>query len=89
MDPFDLFRYALGTVVTIYATVISLQIGWEWYVWLTGGDRYIDLVRRYVIVQALRLRFATFWGDVLVCGLLCIAFLLMWRLHWLIEARAL
>ena len=89
MDPFDLFRYALGTVATIYATVVSLQVAWDWYVWLTGGDRYIDLVRRYVIVQALRLRFATFWGDVLVCGLLCITFLLMWRLHWLIEARAL
>ena len=89
MDLFDLFRYALGTVVTIYATVVSLQVAWEWYVWLTGPERYVGMVRRYVIVQALRLRFATFWGDVLVCGLLCLTFLLMWRVHVLIQRHAL
>ena len=85
IDFFNFFRYALGTVVTIYATVVTLQSLWGWYVWLQGGDRYISLVRRYLIVHGLRLRFRAFWGDVIICGLLCILFLLIWRAHGVIE----
>lgn len=89
IDFFEFFRYFLGTVVTIYATVVTLQSLWGWYVWLAGGDKYISLVRRYVIVQGLRLRFKTFWGDVIISILLCVAFLIMWWLHVLIYRQAL
>lgn len=85
IDYFQLFRWSLGTVVTIYATVVTLQSLWGWYVWLAGQDKYIGLLRRYVIVQGLRLRARQFWMDVLVCLLLCVAFLLMWWLHGIIE----
>jgi hypothetical protein len=84
IDFFNFFRYFLGTVVTIYATVLTLQSLWGWYVWLAGSDKYVSLIRRYVIVQGLRLRFKTFWGDVIICLLLCIAFLILWRGHVLI-----
>jgi hypothetical protein len=84
VDFFNFFRIGLGWVVTIYATVITLQSLWGWYVWLAGSDRYISLVRRYVIVQGLRLRFRTFWGDVIICGLLCVAFLILWHAHHVI-----
>ena len=86
VDFFQFFRYALGTVVTIYATVVTLQSLWGWYIWLAGSDKYISLVRRYVLLHGLRLRILAFWGDVLICLLLCVAFLLMWRLHGLAEA---
>lgn len=86
VDYFQLFRWSLGTVVTIYATVITLQSLWGWYVWLAGRDKYIGLLRRYVILQGLRLRIKRFWGDVLICLLLCVAFVLLWRMHGLIEA---
>jgi hypothetical protein len=89
IDFFNFWRYLLGTVVTIYATVITLQSLWGWYVWFAGRDKYVSLARRYLIVHGLRLRFRTFWGDVIICGLLCIAFLIMWRLHGLIYARML
>jgi hypothetical protein len=85
MDIFDFFRYALGTVATIYATVVTIQSLWGWYVWLAGSDKYITLVRRYVIVHGLRLRVRAFWGDVLVCLLLCVAFCIMMRAHWQIS----
>ena len=81
IDFFNFFRYFLGTVVTIYATVLTLQSLWGWYVWLAGSDKYISLIRRYVIVQGLRLRFKTFWGDVIICLLLCVIFLILWRAH--------
>lgn len=84
IDIFDYFRYILATIATIYATVITLQSLWGWYVWLAGGEKYISIVRRYVIVQGLRLRFRTFWGDLLICGMLCVTFLILWHAHYLI-----
>jgi hypothetical protein len=85
VDFFNFFRYALGTIVTIYATVITLQSLWGWYVWLAGTDKYISLVRRYVIVHGLRLRFRAFWGDVIISLLLCVAFIVLWRAHIVVE----
>jgi hypothetical protein len=81
IDFFNFFRYVLGTIVTVYATVVTLQSLWGWYVWLTGSDKYVGIVRRYIIVHGLRLKFKTFWGDVLICLLLCVAFLIMWHAH--------
>jgi len=83
-DAFDFFRWVLSIVVTIYATVVTLQSLWGWYVWLSGSDKYVTMLRRYVIVHGLRLRFKAFWGDVLVCLLLCVAFLILWRAHVII-----
>jgi hypothetical protein len=86
IDLFNFFRWALFVFVTIYATLITAQSLWGWYVWLAGDDRYMSMLRRYVIVHGLRLRFATFWGDVLICALLCIAFVLMMWAHSLLRA---
>ena len=85
VDFFNFFRYALGTVATIYATVVTLQSLWGWYVWLAGNNKYISMLRRYVIVHGLRLRFRAFWGDVLISILLCVAFLFLWRAHIAVE----
>lgn len=79
IDLFNFFRYMLGWVVTIYASIITSQSLYGWYIYLTGSDRYIGLLRRYVIVQSLRLRFKSFRGDLLICILLCVAFALLWR----------
>ena len=84
LELFDFFRWVLGTIVTIYATIITLQSLWGWYVWLSGSDKYMSILRRYVIVHGLRLRFKAFWGDVIICILLCVAFLILWRAHILI-----
>ena len=40
-DPFDFFRWWLGTIVTIYASVITLQSLWGWYAWLAGSPKYL------------------------------------------------
>ncbi len=84
IDFFDFFRLGLGWVVTIYATIVTAQSLWGWYVWLAGSDKYIGLVRRYVIVQGLRLRFRAFLGDSIICIMLCVAFLILWHAHHLI-----
>ncbi|MDB5322346.1 MAG: hypothetical protein JWN40_3977 [Phycisphaerales bacterium] len=84
LDPFQFFRLTVAWIATIYATVITLQSAWGWVLYLSGGDKYMTMVRRYLIIHALRLRFKTFWGDVIICILLCMVFLLLWRLHGVI-----
>ena len=81
LDAFDFFRWVLAIIATIYATVVTLQSLWGWYQWLSGSDKYMTMLRRYLVVHSLRLRFAAFWGDVLICILLCVAFLVLWRAH--------
>jgi hypothetical protein len=89
IDYFNFWRYLLSIIVTIYATVVTLQSLWGWYVWFQGHEGMMPLVRRYVMIHGLRLRFKTFWGDVIICVLLCVAFMLLWRLHGLIYSKAL
>jgi hypothetical protein len=86
IDFFQFFRYTLGTIATVYATVLTLQSLWGWLVWLSGNDKYVSLVRRYVIVHGLRLRFKSFWGDVIISLLLCVVFLLLWYAHGQMKA---
>ena len=71
--------------MTIYATVLTLQSLWGWYLWLAGREKYVSMLRQYVIVHGLRLRFKTFWGDVLICLLLCVAFLILWHAHGVMD----
>ena len=78
-DFFSFFRWALAIIVSVYASIITLQSLWGWYWWLAGEDRYSSLLRRYLMVHGLRLRFKTFWGDVILCILLGVAFLMLWR----------
>jgi hypothetical protein len=85
IDFFNFWRWLLFIVGTVYFCVITAQSLYGWYVWLTGGDKYISLVRQYIIVQGLRLRFKTFWGDVGICILLCVAFLVIGHAHVVIK----
>ena len=84
VDFFNFFRWVAGTVATVYATVITLQSLYGWYIWLAGQDKYMGMLRRYVIVHGLRLRVRAFWGDVIICVLLCVVFLMLWHAHVLI-----
>jgi hypothetical protein len=85
-DFFTWFRWTLGTFATIYASIVTSQSLWGWYVWLAAPDRYTSVLRRYIVVHGLRLRFRAFWGDVVICVLLCVIFLLLMEAHRLILA---
>ncbi len=84
VDFFNFFRYVLATIVTIYASIVTFQSLWGWYVFLAGSDKYVSMLRRYLVLHGLRLRFRTFWGDVLICLLLSVAFLILCRGHAII-----
>ena len=85
IDFFNFFRLGLGWVVTIYATIITVQSLWGWYVWLAGPDKYISLLRRYVVLHGLRLRIRKMGMDVLICLLLTVAFFILWHAHHVME----
>jgi hypothetical protein len=81
VDFFNFFRYALGTVVTIYASLVTAQWALGWYKWLQQPQREVAILRRYLLIAALRLRLARFWADTLVCVLLCVTFVILWHAH--------
>lgn len=82
VDLFTLYRWLLAWVATVYCTVLTVQSAWTWYVWLSSSDRYVAMLRRYIIVAALRLKFRTFWGELLICLLLSVAFALMCKAQY-------
>ena len=88
LDPFQFFRLTVAWIATIYASVVTLQSVYGWILYLQGGDKYMTIVRRYLIIHALRLRFKTFWGDVIICILLCVVFILLYSLHGVIVPGA-
>jgi hypothetical protein len=81
VDFFNFWRWMLSIIGGVYATVITVQSLYGWYVYLAGSDRFISLARRYIIVHGLRLRFTSFWGDVIICILLTVAFFILWYAH--------
>jgi hypothetical protein len=85
IDFFNFFRIGLGWVVTIYATIITLQSLWGWYVWLAGSDKYMSMLRRYLILHSLRLRIWKLGPDVLICVLLTVTFGILWHAHFVID----
>ena len=88
IDFFNFWRWLLAIVGGVYATVITIQSLWGWYTYLAGSDRFITLARRYIMVHGLRLRFTSFWGDVIICILLCVAFAVLWRAHHILEGTS-
>ena len=85
---FTFFRWLAFVFVTIYVTITTAQSLWGWYVFLWQRDKYMNILRSYVIVHGLRLRMRSFGGDALVSVLLCVAFLLMWKAHTQLDAIA-
>jgi hypothetical protein len=86
LDPFNFFRWLFFLFVSIYFCVTTFQFLWSWYVWLWQPDRYMTMLRNYVILHGLRLRVRAFWGDAIICVLLATAFVLLWRAHFVLEA---
>ena len=39
LDFFSFFRWMLAVVVGIYASIITLQSIYNWYIWLAGSDK--------------------------------------------------
>ena len=80
-DFFNFFRWVLGTVVTIYATVITVNWALGWHQYLSQPGRSISLLGRYLLIHGLRVRLLDFLGDLLICLLLCVTFVMLMYTH--------
>lgn len=80
-DLFELWRLVLGFLCTIYATVVTVQSLWSWCVYFSGADRSTTLMRRYVIVQLLRLKPGRFSWELVQIGFWLVVLIAILRVH--------
>lgn len=80
-DLFESWRLMLAVICGIYATVVTLRSLWEWLVYFAAPDRSTQLMKRYVVLHLLRLRWSRFSKQWLMIGfyLLALVFLLYWH----------
>jgi len=83
---FNFFRWVLSIIATILridhyrpVPVRLVMSGWR------GRNKYIGMLRRYLVVHGLRIAGQDLLGDVIICVLLCVVFLMLWHAHHLIR----
>src|SRR5262245_156273 len=81
LDLFEFWRFILTVACFIYAAVLTVQSIWNWLVYLSGPQRATTLLRRYVIIQLLRLRLRPFAGELLQIGVWSVVLAQLVRLH--------
>lgn len=80
-DLFDVYRFGLAVLVLAYAAVRTTLFVWNW-VYRPESILSSSLVRRYIIVLLLRLRFRRFAYELGSVACLLAVFLYLVRLHW-------
>ncbi len=55
-DLFEMWRWLLCVVCTVYALVVTGRSLWGWIEYFSGRDRTRVILRNYVLVQLLRVR---------------------------------
>lgn len=78
-DLFELWRLLLGTACGIYALVVTIRSVLSWVAHLAGQDRTSTLMRSYLSLHLLRLRWGRFTKELAIMGLYVV--ILMWLLN--------
>jgi len=80
-DLFEFYRFMLTVMVGIYGTGHLVVFIWRWQV---AADGWLGsaLLRRYLMVLLLRMRFRRFAYELAVIGGLLLTLGLLIRAHW-------
>lgn len=81
-DLFDFYRFLLSVLVGSYATVRLVTFIWRLQYIGFGDPRARGLLRQYLLIQMLRVRFRRFAWDLLQIALLLVVFILLLHRHW-------
>lgn len=84
MNEFDLFfafRYLLGVVCGIYATVRMVTSVWRWHQHLSPARRSAALARHYLVLHLLRIRVHRFTLELVQIVVLAAVFGYVVYLH--------
>ncbi len=87
MDLFDVFRWSLALVCTVYASVQITVTLRAWLVYF-ATSRETALLGRYVSVQLLRLRVRRFLPEVLQITLLLVVLLVIVWVHFHLDTAS-
>lgn len=84
VDLFGFYRWILFLIGTVYTIVVTGRSVLSWLEWLWSPERWSGPLRRYVLVQALRIRFRRFTLELAEIAALAGAFaVLVWLHRWL------
>jgi len=86
VDLFFLFRRLLVIVCSVYAAVRLGQSAWRWFNYLIQPGRSHELLRNYLAVYVLSIRFRRFMKDYMQIGALVGVLAVMIWLHGLVRA---
>jgi len=79
LDLFACYRWLLAIVCTIYTIVRLAQTAYGWIVYFWSPAPRMGVLRRYALVQMLRIRVRRFTLDLVqIAGLTAALFALLW-----------
>lgn len=86
LDPFHFYRFMLTVLVSVYTVSKLVMTIWQWQSFAPGASRTMGMLRVYVVVHLLRVRFSRFaWDVVFIVGLALLLYLLL-RETWVYNA---
>lgn len=80
-DLFEFYRFLLALLVLVHCVVKLVSFVYRWYAF-DSRYRWAPLVRRYVVVQLLRIRVRRFLFEIAQLGALAAIFILLVSRHW-------
>ncbi len=80
-DLFFIYRKLLVIFCTVYTAIRITQSLWRWLEYFYTPEKTRKLMRGYLAVQLLRVRWVKFWREYLQIVLLCGIILLLIHLH--------
>ncbi len=81
VDLFAFYRWVLFIIGTVYTVVVTARSLWSWVEFLWAPERWSGPLRRYVLVQALRIRIRRFTLELAQIAALTAAFFILVWLH--------
>jgi hypothetical protein len=83
VDIFNLWRYMLSTVVTIYVLIYTARTIWSHVLWFSSSRRY-KVMGHYALVLLLRARIRRFAGELVWISALALILAGVVGLHWVL-----
>jgi hypothetical protein len=80
-DIFDLWRYLLSVVVTIYVLLYTARTLWSYLLWFNSSKRY-KVMGRYAVSLLLRARIRQFSDELIRIAGLLVTLAALVGLHW-------
>ncbi len=83
IDIFDIWRYLLSIVVTVYVVIYTARTLWNYVLWFQSSRRF-QVMGHYAVVLLLRARLRKFAGELVQIAALLVLLGGVVSLHWIL-----